>query len=366
VTGPPRGVFVEPRFGEPARNAQDRFDRAARARKAAPLTLPRRSLPRRHILRLAAGAGALTAVSGRARAEAYPARSVRLVVGFAAAGVADITSRLIAQFLSERLGRQFAVENRTGAAGNIAAELVAKAPPDGYTLLTVGVPIAVNPTLYGNLSFDYIRDFAPVASILRVANVVVVNPTFPAQTFPEFVAYAKAHPGTITMATGGNGSTPHIFGELFKLMTGVNLIPVPYRGGGPALIDLLAGQVQVMFDPLPESIGYIRAGKLRPLAMTSATRSPVLPDVPTVGDFVAGYEASGWVGIVAPRGTPPEIVDILNRTVNAALVDPTFKARLADLGAEPFAGTPDAFAHLIAAETEKWSKVVRTAGLKAR
>jgi len=323
------------------------------------------TLPRRQFLRLAASAGALSALSGRARAETYPARSVRLVVGFAAAGVADITSRLTAQFLSERLGRQFAVENRTGAGGNIAAEIVAKAAPDGYTLLTVGVPVAVNPTLYGHLDFDYVRDFTPVAPISRVANVVVVNPAFPAKTFPEFVAYAKANPGKVTMATGGNGSTPHMFGELFKMMAGVNLVPVPYRGGGPALIDLLAGQVQVIFDPLPESIGYIRAGKLRPLAMTSATRSPVLPDVPTVGEFVAGYEATGWQGIAAPHGTPPEIVDILNRAVTAALADATFKARLADMGAEPFPGTPAAFAQFIADETAKWSKVVRAAGLTA-
>ncbi|HUA56897.1 MAG TPA: tripartite tricarboxylate transporter substrate binding protein [Candidatus Sulfotelmatobacter sp.] len=323
------------------------------------------TLPRRQFLRLAASAGALSALSRRARAETYPARSVRLVVGFAAAGVADITSRLTAQFLSERLGRQFAVENRTGAGGNIAAEIVAKAAPDGYTLLTVGVPVAVNPTLYGHLDFDYVRDFTPVAPISRVANVVVVNPAFPAKTFPEFVAYAKANPGKVTMATGGNGSTPHMFGELFKMMAGVNLVPVPYRGGGPALIDLLAGQVQVIFDPLPESIGYIRAGKLRPLAMTSATRSPVLPDVPTVGEFVAGYEATGWQGIAAPHGTPPEIVDILNRAVTAALADATFKARLADMGAEPFPGTPAAFAQFIADETAKWSKVVRAAGLTA-
>ena len=324
------------------------------------------TLPRRQFLRLAASAGALSALSRRARAETYPARSVRLVVGFAAAGVADITSRLTAQFLSERLGRQFAVENRTGAGGNIAAEIVAKAAPDGYTLLTVGVPVAVNPTLYGHLDFDYVRDFTPVAPISRVANVVVVNPAFPAKTFPEFVAYAKANPGKVTMATGGNGSTPHMFGELFKMMAGVNLVPVPYRGGGPALIDLLAGQVQVIFEPLPESIGYIRAGKLRPLAMTSATRSPVLPDVPTVGEFVAGYEATGWQGIAAPHGTPPEIVDILNRAVNAALADATFKGRLADMGAEPFPGTPAAFAQFIADETAKWSKVVRAAGLTAR
>jgi tripartite-type tricarboxylate transporter receptor subunit TctC len=291
---------------------------------------------------------------------------VRLLVGFAAAGVADITARLTAQFLSDRLGRQFAVENRTGAGGNIAAEIAVKAPPDGYTLLHIGVPAAVNPTLYGNLDFDYQRDLAPIATVSRVANVVVVHPSNPAKTFAEFIADAKARPGVITMATGGNGSTPHIFGELFKMMAGVNLVPIAYRGGGPALVDLLGAHVDVIFDPVPESIGYIRAGKLRPLAITSATRSPALPDVPPVGDFVPGYEAVGWQGLTAPRGTPTEIVDLLNKQVNAALADASFKARLVELGAEPLGGSPADFTKLLADETAKWSKVVKTAGLKVQ
>ena len=319
---------------------------------------------RRDILRLAAGASLLPLAA--ARADAYPTRSVRLLCGFAAAGVADITARLIAQWLSERLGQQFAVENRTGAGGNIATELAVKAPPDGYTLTTLGVPAAVNPTLYGKLGFDYQRDLVPIATISRVANVVVVHPSNPAKTLAEFIADAKARPGIITMATGGNGSTPHIFGELFKMMAGVNLVPIAYRGGGPALVDLLGAHVDVIFDPLPESIGYIRGGKLRPLAITSATRSPALPDVPSIGETVPGYAAVGWQGIAAPAGTPAEIVALLNKTVNGALADATFTARLAELGAEPFANSPAEFATLLAAETEKWSKVVKTAGLKVQ
>jgi tripartite-type tricarboxylate transporter receptor subunit TctC len=320
------------------------------------------SLRRRHVLRLAAGASLLPLAG--ARAETYPARAVRLLCGFAAAGVADITSRLIAQFLSERLGQQFAVENRTGAGGNIAAELAVKAPPDGYTLIALGVPAAVNPTLYGNLGFDYQRDLVPIATLSRVANVVVVHPSNPAKTLAEFIADAKARPGVITMATGGNGSTPHIFGELFKMMAGVNLVPIAYRGGGPALVDLLGAHVDVIFDPLPESIGYIRGGKLRPLAITSPTRSPALPDVPAIGEIVPGYAAVGWQAIAAPRGTPPEIVALLNKEVNAALADAAFKARLTELGAEPFPGTQEDFVKLLADETAKWSKVVKTAGLK--
>ena len=322
------------------------------------------TFPRRHFLQLAAGAAALPALARGARAETYPARPVRLLVGFAAAGVADITSRLIAQFLSERLGRQFTVENRTGAGGNIATEAVVKAPPDGYTLLQVGVPVAVNPTLYGKLPFDFIRDIAPIASISRVANVVVVHPSNPATNFAAFIADAKARPGVITMGTGGNGSTPHMFGELFQMMAGVKLVPIAYRGGGPALIDLLGGHVDVIFDPVPESIGYIRGGKLRPLAVTSAGRWPVLPDVPPIGDFVPGYQATGWLGLGAPKGTPPEVIETLHGAVNAALADPTFRARLAELGAEPFVSTTAEFAQLITDETEKWGKVVRAAGLK--
>jgi tripartite-type tricarboxylate transporter receptor subunit TctC len=320
---------------------------------------------RRVFLRLAAGTAAVPAVFRVARAESYPSRPVRIVVGFAPAGVADITARLISQWLSERLGRQFVIENRTGAGGNIAMDAVVRAAPDGYTLVHLGAPAAINMTLYNNLNFNFIRDITPVASINRVANVMVVNPSVPARTVPEFIEYAKANPDKISMATGGNGSTPHIFGELFKMMAGVSLVHVPYRGGGPALIDLLGGQVQVMFDPLPESIGYIKAGKLRPLAITSATRSAVLPDVPTVGEFVPGYEATGWQGIGAPRNTPVEIIDKLNKEVNAALADPKFTARLTDIGAEPFASSPAEFAKFIADEIEKWGKVVRAAGIKA-
>jgi tripartite-type tricarboxylate transporter receptor subunit TctC len=321
-------------------------------------------LQRRRVLQGAASLAALPILSRRSRAETYPVRPVRLLVGFAAAGVADITSRLLAQFLSERLGESFIVENRTGAGGNIATEAVAKAPPDGYTLLQVGVPAAVNTTLYGNLPFEFLRDIAPVASISRVANVVVVHPSSKATDFATFMADAKARPGVITMGTGGNGSTPHMFGELFKLMAGVDLVAIAYRGGGPALIDLLGGHVDVIFDPVPESIGYIRADKLRPLAVTSSGPWPVLPDVPPIGTFVPGYEATGWLGLGAPQGTPPDVIEILHREVDAALADPTFKARLADLGAEPLPGAPAAFGQLIANETVKWGKVVRAAGLK--
>jgi tripartite-type tricarboxylate transporter receptor subunit TctC len=321
-------------------------------------------LRRRRFLQLAAAA-ALPMRAGAARAETWPARPVRIVVGFAPAGVADITSRLIAQWLSVRLGSQFTVENRTGAGGNLAAEIVVKSPPDGYTLFQLGVPVAVNPTLYGNLNFDYLRDIVPVAPVDRVANVMIVHPSAPARTVADFIAQAKAQPGTLSVATGGNGSTPHMFAELFQMMAGVKLVTIAYRGGGPALIDMLGGQIDVMFDPLPESIGYIRAGKLRPLAMTSAARSPALPDVPTVGEFVPGYEATGWQGLGAPRGTPPEIIERLNRAVNEALADPSFTARLAELGAEPFAATPAAFGQFIVDETAKWSKVVRAAGIKA-
>jgi len=321
-------------------------------------------LRRRRFLQLAAAA-ALPALARAARAEDWPAHPVRIVVGFAPAGVADITSRLIAQWLSLRLGQQFTVENRTGAGGNLAAEAVVRAPPDGYTLLQVGVPVAVNPTLYGKLNFDYLRDIVPVAPVDRVANVMIVPPSAPARTVADFIAQAKAQPGSLSVGTGGNGSTPHIFAELFQMMAGVKLVTVAYRGGGPALIDLLGGQIDVMFDPLPESIAYIRAGKLRPLAMTSATRSPALPDVPTVGEFVPGYAATGWQGLGAPRGTPPEIVARLNREVTAALTDATFVARLTELGAEPFAASPEEFGRFIADETAKWSKVVRSAGLKA-
>ena len=322
-------------------------------------------LPRREFLRLSATAIALPAAAHLARAETYPARPVHIIVGFAAGGPNDISARLIAQWLSERLGQQFVVENRPGAGGNVATELVVRAPADGYTLLLVPAPAAINATLYDNLNFNFIHDIAPVAGILRVPEVMVVNPAVPANTVPEFIAYAKANPGKINMASAGNGTVPHVAGELFKFMTGVDLVRVGYRGGGPALVDLMGGQVQVMFEPTLSTIGYIRAGKLRALAVTSATRSAALPDVPTVGEFVPGYEATAWFGIGAPRNTPSEIVDKLNGEINAGLVDPKIKERLADLGGEPMPMSPADFAKFIADETEKWGKVVRAAGIKA-
>jgi tripartite-type tricarboxylate transporter receptor subunit TctC len=322
-------------------------------------------LPRRKFLHLAAGAAALPAVSRIARAQTYPTQPVRIIVGFGPGGVSDILARLIAQWLSERLGRPFVVDNRPGAGTNIATETVARAPADGYTLLWLTSSNAINATLYEKLSFDFIRDIAPVASIVLVPSVMEVNSEFPAKTVPEFIAYAKANPGKINMGAAGPGSSTHIFGELFKMMAGVNLIPVQYRSSGPALTDLMAGQVQVMFDPLGSSIEYIRAGRLRALAVTTATRAEALPDVPTVGDFVPGYEASLWQGIGAPKSTPPEIVDRLNKEINAALADPKIKARLADLGSTPLAQSPGEYAKLIAADTEKWGKVIRAANIKA-
>jgi tripartite-type tricarboxylate transporter receptor subunit TctC len=323
-------------------------------------------LPRREFLRLAAGAAALPAAARAAWAQqTYPTRPVHLICGFAAGGPNDIVSRLIAQWLSERLGQQFVVDNRTGAAGNIGTEAVVRAPADGYTLLLVSSANAVNATLYSNLSYNFIRDIAPVAGLVRVPNAMVVNPSVPANTIPEFIAYAKANPGKINMATSGNGSTTHISGELFKEMTGIDLVPVAYRGGGPALIDLLAGQMQVMFEPTVSTISYIRAGKLRALAVTTATRSELLPEVPSVAEFVPGYEASQWYGIGAPKSTPPEIVAKLNQEINAALADPKMKMRFSDLGGVPTPMTPAEFAKLIANETEKWGKVIRAGNIKA-
>ena len=321
--------------------------------------------PRRKFLHLAAGTVALPFASHFALAQTYPSRPVRIIVGFAPGGTSDISARLVGQWLSERFGRQFVTENRTGAAGNIAAEYVVNAAPDGYTLLVFASAAAVNATLYTNLNFNFIRDIAPVASILRVPNVILVNPSFPPETVPELIAYAKENPGKINMATAGIGSTPHIFGELFKKMAGVNLLPVHYRGGGPALTDLLAGQVQVMFDPVGEAIGYIKAGKLRALAVTSATRLAALPDIPTVGDFVPGYEASGWSGMGAPKDTPVDIIDTLNKEINAGLADPKMKARLADLGSTPLALSPGDFGKLIADEINKWAEVIKSANIKA-
>jgi tripartite-type tricarboxylate transporter receptor subunit TctC len=322
-------------------------------------------LARRRFLHLAAGAAAFPAVSRIARAQTYPTRPVHLIVGYAAGGPNDTTARLIGQWLSERLSQQFIVENRTGAGGNIGTEVVVRSPADGYTLLLVSSSNAVNATLYDKLSYNFIRDIAPVAGLVSVPNVMVVNPSVPAKTVPEFIAYAKANPGKLNMATSGNGSTTHISGELFKEMAGVDLIAVAYRGGGPALIDLLGGQMQVMFEPSISVIEHIRAGKLRALAVTTATRSELLPDTPTVGEFVPGYEASQWYGIGAPKDTPADVIAKLNNEINAALADPRMKARLADLGSVPTPMTPAEFARLVADETEKWGKVVRAGNIKA-
>jgi tripartite-type tricarboxylate transporter receptor subunit TctC len=291
-------------------------------------------------------------------------RSVRVIVGFSAGGVLDVFARLIGQWLSERLGQAFIVENRAGAGGNLAAEAVVKAPPDGYTLLQIGAHNAWNVTLYDNLSFNFIRDIAPVASIYRGPAVLVVHPSFPPKSVPELIAHAKSNPGKINMASGGVGSAAHVYGELFKMMTGADMLHVPYRGGGPALTDLLAGQVPVMFDTLATSIEHIRAGKLRALAVTSATRSEVLPDIPTVSDFVPGYEGTGWQGIGAPRNTPAEIIDKLNKEINAGLTDPRMKARITDFGYTVFASSPADFRTFIAAYTEKWAKVIKFSGAK--
>jgi tripartite-type tricarboxylate transporter receptor subunit TctC len=322
-------------------------------------------LPRRQFLHLAAGAVALPAASRIARAQAYPTKPVRIIVGFAPGGGADIAARLIGQWLSERLGQTFVIENRPGAGSNIATEAVVRAPPDGYTLSLVGAPNAINATLYDNLNFNFIRDIAPVASIMRVPGAMVVNPSVPATSVPEFITYVKANPEKINMASGGNGSTGHVFGELFKFMASVNMLHVPYRGGGLAVTDLLGGQVQVYFGPLPETIEYIRTNKVRALAVTSATRLDALPDVPTVGEFIAGYEASVWYGVGVPRNTPAEIIEKVNNEINASLNDAKLKARLSDLGGVPMSMTAAEFSKHIADETEKWAKVVKFAGIKA-
>ena len=322
-------------------------------------------LARRRFLRLATIAIGLPAISRMACAQAYPARPVHIFVGFAAGGAPDISARLMAQWLSERLGQQFIVENRPGAGGNIATEAVVDAPADGYTLLQAGLQNAVNATLYQKLKYDFIRDIAPVASISHENYGMEVHPSFPAKTVTEFIAYAKANPGKLNMASPGNGTGPHMAGELFKIMAGVDMVHVPYRGSPPALTDLLAGQVQMMFSPLSSSIEYVKAGKLRALAVTTATRSEVLADIPTVGEFVPGYAASGWFGIGAPGKTPVEIVDKLNQEINAGLADAKLKARFAELGAAVFVGSPPDFGKHIAAETEKWGKVVRSANLRA-
>jgi tripartite-type tricarboxylate transporter receptor subunit TctC len=322
-------------------------------------------LPRRNFLHLAAGAVALPAASRLAWAQTYPTRPVRIIVGFAAGGTADIVARVIGQWLSERLGQSFIVEDRTGSSGNVGTEAVVRAAPDGYTLLLAPLATAANATLYDHLNFDFIRDTEPVAGIMRVPGVMEVNPSFPARTVPEFIAYAKANPGTINMASAGSGTPQHIGGELFKLLTGIEMIHVPYRGNALAMTDLLAGRVQVMFDTMPNSIQYIKAGQLRPLAVTTTTRWEGLPELPTVADFVPGYEASAWYGIAAPRNTPGDIIDKLNKVVNAALVDAKMKTRLADMGGTMLGGSPDDFGKLVISETEKWGKVIRTANIKA-
>jgi tripartite-type tricarboxylate transporter receptor subunit TctC len=312
-----------------------------------------------------AGSAAVLPTGRRAMAQDYPVRPVRVVVGYAAGGPTDIAARVIGQWLSERLGQQFVIENRPGATGNIGTEAVVNAAPDGYTLLVVAASNAINTTLYQKLSFLFHRDTAPVAGIIRVPNVLEVTPSFPAHTVPEFIAYAKANPGKINFASGGNGTSQHVSGELFKMMAGVDMLHVPYRGSAPALTDLIAGHVQVMFDAVSSSIAYIRAGQVRALAVTTATRLEALPDLPTVGDFVPGYEASAWFGVCAPKNTPAEIIDRLNRAINAGLADPGLKARLADLGGTPLPGTPADFGKLILAETEKWAKVVKFSGARA-
>jgi tripartite-type tricarboxylate transporter receptor subunit TctC len=322
-------------------------------------------LPRRQFLHLAAGASALPAVSRVARAQGYPTRPVRVIVPFAPAGTTDILARLIGHWLSERFGQQFVIENRPGASTIIGTEAVVRAPADGYTLLLATPSSAINATLFEKLSYNFLRDIAPVAGIMRVPNVMVVHPSVPAKTVPEFIAYAKANPGKINVESTGAGTSNHLAGELFKLMTGVDLVHIQYRGSGPALTDLLAGQVQVGFDTMPGSIEYIRAGRLRALAVGTLVRSEALPGIPTVAEFVPGYESSGYFGFGAPANTPAEIVDKLNQEINAALADPKLKAQLADLGGMLLAGSSTDFGKLITGETEKWGKVIRAANIKA-
>ena len=318
--------------------------------------------PRRTFLRLAAGAGALPVVSRVAHAQIYPTHPVRIIVGFPAGSTTDITARLIGQWLSQQLGQQFVIENRPGVAGNIGTQAVVKAPPDGYTLLEVALANAINVTLYPNLGFDFVRDIAPVASLIRVPLVLVVNPSFPAKTVLEFIAYARSNPGKITMASQGNGSVHHVTGELFKFMARVDMLHVPYRGN--PIPDLIGGQVQVIFSPMPAAIEYVRAGRLRALAVTTAMRQESLMDVPTVADFVPGFEASAWNGIGAPKNTPLPIINKLNSEINAAIADPKMMAAFFDQGSSVFSGSPSDFGKLIAAETEKWAKVIKFANIK--
>jgi tripartite-type tricarboxylate transporter receptor subunit TctC len=321
-------------------------------------------LPRRQFLHLAVTAAALPTASRIAWAQAYPSRPVHLIAGFPAGGTVDIIARVMGQWLSERLRQPLIVENRPGAGSNIATEAVVRAPADGYTLLLVSPPHAINATLYEKLNFNFIRDISPAASISRVPLLMAVNPSVPAKTVPEFIAYAKANPGKLSFASGGSGTASHVAAELFKMMSGVDMLHVPYRGGAPALTDLIGGQVQVMLETLPGSIEYIRTGKLRALAVTTAARSEALPDIPTVSEFVPGYEASAWYGIGAPKNTRAEVIDKLNKEINAGLSDSKIKARYAELGATVFAGSPAAFGKFIAEETDKWAKVVSFAGIK--
>jgi tripartite-type tricarboxylate transporter receptor subunit TctC len=321
-------------------------------------------LPRRTFLHLAAAAAALPVVSGIVLAQTYPTRPVRLIVPFGPAGATDITARLIGQWLSERLGQQFVIENRPGAGSNIGTEAVVRAAPDGYTLGLFGAPSAINATLYDRLNFNFLRDIAPVAPIVRFPNIMVANPSIPSKTLPEFIAYAKTNPGKINMASPGSGSTPHVAGELFKVMTGTNLVHVPYRSVAAVMTDLLSGQVQLYFGTTASSLEYVRAGKLRALAVTIERRLDALPDIPAVAEFVPGYEASAWFGVGAPRNTPVEIIDKLNKEINAGVADPKMKARLTDLGGIALRGSPSDFGKLIVEETEKWGKVVKLSGAK--
>jgi tripartite-type tricarboxylate transporter receptor subunit TctC len=322
-------------------------------------------VPRRNFLHLAAGAAALPTVSRFACAQAYPSRPVHLIVPIGPAGGIDITARLIGQWLSERLGQPFVIENRPGGGGNIGTEAVVRAPPDGYTLLLVSTTNAINTTLYDKLNFNFVRDIAPIAPIVRFPYIMVVNPSVPAKTLPEFIAYAKANPGKINMASPGIGSTPHLNGELFKVMSGTNMVHVPYRSAAAVMTDLLSGQVQLYFGTTASSLEYVRTGKLRALGVTIERRLDALPDVPTVGDFVRGYEARNWYGVGAPKATPAEIVEKLNKEISAGLADPKIEARLADLGGIALTGSPSDFSKLIAEETEKWGKVVKFVGIKA-
>jgi tripartite-type tricarboxylate transporter receptor subunit TctC len=331
-----------------------------------PLDRPPMRFSRRGLLRLPVGAAAFRASARVAMARTYPDRPVRIIVGFPPGGVGDILARLIGQWLSVQLSQPFVIENRPGAAGNVGAEAAARSPADGYTLLQIGLPPhSISTEVYPKLNFDILRDVTPVASIMRAPTLLVVNPLVPAVTIPEFIAYAKAHPGRAAMASNGTGSGPHIYGELFGMMTGVELTHVPYRGSGPALNDLLGGQVQMMFDNVPSSIEHVRAGRLRALAVTSATRWEGLPDLPAVAEFVPGYEASSWYGIVAPKNIPADIVDTLNSVINGALADPTMKRKLGELGGDVLALSPAETGQVIARETEKWLKVVRYAGIKS-